>query len=268
MHETDDHKRWLDLLDDLGLPPESHPTPPPVPKAAPVAEVVAPALAEVVPVPAEVAPVAEVAPEEAPAPRTRRKKAAAPEGEGEGEKEPASRPRRKRRVAKAEEVAEEAPALAEEPTLVAVEHVVIEIPAEVSAPVVVVTPTMLEMLEEVELEGGEPADAEPSAEPNGEDPAKRRRRRRRRRKPSDAVEGSAVQPAIAGRVLAEEALEDAEEEESAPAFAKEIVSDEEDEEPSETPPALEEDMEFEDLSNLDMPSWSELVGSLYRPADR
>ena len=257
MHETDDQKRWLDLLDDLGLPPESHAAPPPVPKAAPVAEVVAPA-------PAEAAPVAEAAPEEAPAPRTRRKKAAAPEGDAE--KEPASRPRRKRRVVKAEEVAEEAPALAEEPTLVAVEHVVIELPAEVFTPVVVVTPTLSE---EVEPEADEPSDSEATAEPNGEDPAKRRRRRRRRRKPSDGVEGSSVQPAVAGRALAEEALEDSEEdEESAPVFATEIVFDEEDEEPSETPPVREEDMEFEDLSNLDMPSWAELVGSLYRPADR
>ena len=33
-------------------------------------------------------------------------------------------------------------------------------------------------------------------------------------------------------------------------------------------PALEGEPEFEDLTELNMPSWQELVASLYRPPDR
>jgi len=265
MHETDERKRWLDLLDDLGLPPEPQSAPPlPVEKPTPVP--FAPAVEGLPnPVGPEVEPVAEAEPEEIPAPRSRRRKAAAAALGVEAEKESPSRPRRKRRVAKTEETpAEEAPAEEPAPVLGVVEPVTIDIPLESVEPVAVDPPPEVG-IEAHEAGGDEPLDSDAEIAPNGEDPAKgaRRRRRRRRRKSSDAPEGSAV----AGREMAEEALEDAEDDEDdAPSPANELVAEVE---PAETHTALEEEAdEFEDLTNLNMPSWAELVGSLYRPPDR
>ena len=79
-----------------------------------------------------------------------------------------------------------------------------------------------------------------------------------------------MQPAVAGRPMVEEALEDSDDSEPDEVAAlSDEAGGEEAEVGPDKPTALEEDAdEFEDLTNLNMPSWAELVGSLYRPPDR
>jgi hypothetical protein len=83
-----------------------------------------------------------------------------------------------------------------------------------------------------------------------------RRRRRRRRKGS---EREAEPRPVAEEVVAEEFAEELEPPEEALEEAPEEI------EPEAEEVAEEEEEEFDDLSNLNVPSWAELIASLYRP---
>lgn len=77
------------------------------------------------------------------------------------------------------------------------------------------------------------------------DDRRRRRRRRRRGSSQDEAGGEGTEP------------EETEQDESAPAVAIADADSEDEEE--------DEPFEVEDLTNLQFPSWDELIGSLYRP---
>ena len=57
-------------------------------------------------------------------------------------------------------------------------------------------------------------------------------------------------------------------EEDEPAEEEESRAEEEVEPALVEPPTVEDEEDFEDLSNLSVPSWAELVAGLYRPPDR
>lgn len=102
-------------------------------------------------------------------------------------------------------------------------------------------------VEAAETEAGEGPVRSEGGE-SGTEPRRRRRRRRGRKQPDAEVAASVEEPdeeedVAADEVVSEEPAEPAQEEE-------------------------EDDEEFEDLTDLAVPSWGELVASLYRPPDR
>jgi ribonuclease E len=235
---------WDDLFADLGLPTKTSP---------------APEAAEVEPSPTPDAVEQEPAEkEEAPAPRGRR--------------------RRSPTVAAAPEEAPAAAEATEQPAALAIESTEVSVPAEEPA---------LEAgtAESPAVEGGEEA-----AAPRGRS---RRRRRGRGSKSAPVVEGTPAAPtsetpADGGEAPAVEATElippatEGEEEsgrrprrrrsrgrnperEEAPRVAVTANVDAPDNaEEEEVEPAGREE-EVDDLSNWNVPSWAELIGSLYRP---
>ncbi len=285
MQDPDDRKRWLAVLADLGLEPDPEPAP-----AAPVAA--EPARPVVPP-----APAAEVKREEAPdrlaaepveepaGGRGRRKRPqpaveealppiaeavtapALPEAAGEeadamdaGSRE--GTPGRHRRRRRGGKVSPQADAAVEEESMepVAAGEPGPEESAEVreanrvpmhALPAAGPEAVMDDALT-VPEEGASPAEEGEGEMPAGERDRRRRRRGRGRgRKPETVAE--ARRPAV------EEEVEEEDEE----VLTEENV-------PEETGPRLAEEDEddFEDLTNLSIPSWADLVASLYRPPDR
>jgi ribonuclease E len=108
-------------------------------------------------------------------------------------------------------------------------------------------------------EPGEPADVQGEAptpdETGAEEGKSRRRRRRRRRKGGAATADEAALGESAEGPAEEPAAEDSELEDEA---SDEVLAEIE-------PAVDEDDEEIDDLSNWTVPSWAEIVASLYRP---
>ena len=249
MSEPGALKSWDDLFTDLGLPPETSPAPT---EASPKQSAV------------EAAPEPVAAPSPEPVPTDK-------------EDSPPSRGRRRRSppaVAPIEEPAEAEPV--EQSAALAIESVEASVPSE--------EPTM-------ETAAGEP----PAVEGGEESPAPRGRSRRRRRgrgsKSAAAVPGEPgtdtpigepEAPVVEASEFIPPATESEEESGQRPRRrrsrgrapeqeeAPRVVAVGEDDE---APREIEEeelepvgrDEEVDDLSNWNVPSWAELIGSLYRP---
>jgi hypothetical protein len=254
MTNQEDRQRWLAILEDLGLPAEEEaPSPPPAPasvekESAPVEEKTR-----------HEEPVGEAAPQ-----------AVAPVEEAPVREEPAPARGRRRRGQPAA-VAEE-PAALEEP---------------VSQEIVSPAPIPPEAV----IEAGQSEDR-PAAVEEAPREGAGRGRRRGRRKPAPVAETTseiaagaeaAAAPAeeVAGTEPSPVEEREAEEEprrrrrrrgkkaepESEPPVPAEI-EDEIDFVPEEEPEVVETDEadeEFDDLSNWTVPSWADLVASMYRP---
>jgi hypothetical protein len=240
---------WDDLAEELGLPPETSAAPAGASSKQP-AEETAPA-----PVPAAHAP--------EPVPTDK-------------EDAPPSRGRRRRSPPTPAVLPEEEPAQAEQmeqPAAPAIESVEVSVPPEEPA---------------LEAGAGQPPVVEGGEEPPSPRGRSRRRRRGRGSKSAaaDAVSGetpieAAMEPSVEGNETAPPEAEREEEsdqhprrrrsrgrpperEEAPRATVKESDEDSPELEEEDLEPAAR-DEEVDDLSNWNVPTWSELIASLYRP---
>ncbi len=242
MHDPEYLKNWESLLNDLGLEQPATTEPPqPLPQPSPEAEQQSQAVIEEAPAPVS---------EEPTAGRGRRRRSTPVEEVEPNTTEPTEEPvkevrGRRRRRGKA--VEEETPAVVEtaEQTTLPEASPVSETPPPLPVEVLVETAV-------AESETAEPATVADVSTEDGEDTEPERRRRRRRRR--------GRKPAVEAEAVAEE------DDDSEEAAAEEEVVSEEVEEATEQ--EEEDDEEFEDLTDLAVPSWAELVASLYRPPDR
>lgn len=243
---------WEEMLADLGFGQETKPVPSPSTPAPPVVEAVSDAKA---------APDAKVSADDEAAPRKRKKRSRA-----ESERDTAKKSRRKARTI---ETAEETSTVKISDGTVSSEMNPVNVTPLVVEPAVAEQPsgdlaTQVEPFSvqtpAVTIEEKVTAEVESETEDNAdklaEEAERKKRRRRRRGRGRSKGEGQE----IVARTPEGAASEDDEDESE-----EEIVG----ETGGELPLAAdEEDEQFEDLSNLQVPTWQELVASLYRPADR